>query len=103
MNKLLITGSTGFIGTYISRYFKQTYDCFGVSRASKIDISIMIREALGFETEEEALLQKLILLDYIRTKFKQKQIEDQKYFYRKLPEVSGIIKKYKKDYPEVLL
>lgn len=39
MTKLLITGSTGFIGTYISEHFKSTFNCMGISRSSGIDVT----------------------------------------------------------------
>jgi nucleoside-diphosphate-sugar epimerase len=35
----LITGSSGFIGTYVEQYFKNIFDCKGISRVNDIDIS----------------------------------------------------------------
>lgn len=39
MQKVLITGSSGFIGSYINDYLKNDYSCFGISRSKNIDIS----------------------------------------------------------------
>jgi nucleoside-diphosphate-sugar epimerase len=39
LNKLLVTGSTGFIGNYIIKYFSKKYQCYGISRANGTDIS----------------------------------------------------------------
>ncbi len=39
LNNLLITGSTGFIGSYADEYLKDKYNCLGISRKDSIDIS----------------------------------------------------------------
>ena len=38
MNNLLVTGSQGFIGSYIIDYFEERYNCMGLSRSTGFDI-----------------------------------------------------------------
>ena len=64
----------------------------------------IIRTTWLFNSKEEAFLQKVIMLDYIKDYFHKKQIEDKKYFDTKIrPDIKEKLENLKSKYPEFML
>ena len=66
-------------------------------------IDSTIRTLWTFGTPEEAILQKFLLLDHLRTYFYKKQKEERMYFDSKIPDMYKYISNYKSKYPEIIL